>query len=72
MAAKSRRELHQKIDRSYGIEVGGCLGPCKFLGLNRTKLFHVKHLGAIARQHTMYKTPPQSTVKQSRQEERAS
>jgi hypothetical protein len=24
-----------------------CLGPCKVLGQNRTKMFHVKHFGTI-------------------------
>jgi hypothetical protein len=41
---------------------GRCLRPCKDFGPNRTKMFHVKHFGTIARQHTMYKTPPNSTV----------
>jgi hypothetical protein len=55
-------QLHQKIDRSYKIEAGRRLMPCKVFGPNRTKMFHVKHFGTIARQRTMYKTPPNSTV----------
>ena len=40
-------ERTQEIDRSYGIEKGRCLRPCKVSGPNRTKVFHVKRFGTI-------------------------
>jgi hypothetical protein len=53
-------ELHQMIDRSYKIEGGRCLRPCKVHGPSRTKMF--QHFGTIARQHTMSNAPPKFTM----------
>jgi hypothetical protein len=55
-------KLHQKIDRSYEIRRRLCLWPCKVLGCDRTKMFHVKHFGTILQQRAMSKTLLKTTV----------
>jgi hypothetical protein len=39
--------LHQKIDQSYETTAKPLFSACKVLGRDRTKMFHVKHLGIM-------------------------
>ena len=43
MPASARFQLHQYLHRSDKIRWRRCLRPCKIFGLDRTKMFHVKH-----------------------------